>query len=128
MLRIDTRNYPEVAIREALINTLVHRDYSFSTASTLISIYADRIEFITLGGLLPGLELEDVTAGVSVCRNPNLAIVFYRLELIEAYGTGLQKIKGAYAGIPVQPQIQVTKNVFKLILPNVNFIAEVDES
>lgn len=124
--RIDTRDYPEVAVREALLNTLVHRDYSFS-ASTLISIFEDRLEFVSLGGLLPGLELEDVTAGVSVCRNPNLANVFYRLELIEAYGTGMQKIMDAYVGNPLQPQLRVTNNTFKIILPNVNTMREVTE-
>lgn len=124
--RIDTRDYPEVAVREALLNTLVHRDYSFS-ASTLISIFEDRLEFVSLGGLLPGLELEDVTAGVSVCRNPNLANAFYRLELIEAYGTGMQKIMDAYVGAPLQPQLRVTNNTFKIILPNVNTMREVTE-
>ena len=119
LLRIDTRDYPEVAIREALLNSLVHRDYSFR-ASTLISIYDDRIEFVSIGGLLPGLELGDLMMGVSVCRNPHLANVFYRLQLIEAYGTGMRKIMGAYADAPAQPQITATNNAFKIILPNVN--------
>lgn len=119
LLRIDTRDYPEVAVREALLNTLVHRDYSFR-ASTLISIYDDRIEFVSIGGLLPGLELDDLMMGVSVCRNPHLANVFYRLQLIEAYGTGMKKIMGAYAYASVQPEIKTTNNAFKIILPNVN--------
>ena len=119
LLRIDTRDYPEVAVREALLNSLVHRDYSFR-ASTLISIYEDRIEFVSIGGLLPGLELDDLMMGVSVCRNPHLANVFYRLQLIEAYGTGMKKIMGAYAEAPVQPRITTTNNAFKIILPNVN--------
>ena len=119
LLRIDTRDYPEVAVREALLNSLVHRDYSFR-ASTLISIYEDRIEFVSIGGLLPGLELDDLMMGISVCRNPHLANVFYRLQLIEAYGTGMKKIMGAYADIPVQPKIATTNNAFKIILPNVN--------
>lgn len=119
LLRIDTRDYPEIAIREALLNSLVHRDYSIS-ASTLISIYDNRIEFVSIGGLLPGLELADLMMGVSVCRNPNLANVFYRLQLIEAYGTGIQKIINAYTDAPVQPQLIATNNAFKIILPNVN--------
>lgn len=122
LLRVDTRNYPEVAVREALLNSLVHRDYSFH-ASTLISIYDDRIEFVSVGGLLPGLELEDLMMGVSACRNPHLANVFYRLQLIEAYGTGMRKIMGAYAGAATQPQIIATNNAFKIVLPNVNFTA-----
>ena len=119
LLRIDIRDYPEVAVREALLNSLVHRDYSFR-ASTLISIYDDRMEFVSIGGLLPGLELDDLMIGVSVCRNPHLANVFYRLQLIEAYGTGMKKIMGAYTDALVQPQIMATNNAFKIVLPNVN--------
>lgn len=126
LLRIDTRDYPEVAVREALLNTLVHRDYSFR-ASTLISIYDDRIEFVCIGGLLPGLELDDLMMGVSVCRNPHLANVFYRLQLIEAYGTGMKKIMGAYANALVQPKIKTTNNAFKIILPNMNFTPKAAE-
>lgn len=126
LLRIDTRDYPEVAVREALLNTLVHRDYSFR-ASTLISIYDDRIEFVSIGGLLPGLELDDLMMGVSVCRNPHLANVFYRLQLIEAYGTGMKKIMEAYANALVQPKIKTTNNAFKIILPNVNFTTKAAE-
>lgn len=117
--RIDCRDYPEVALREALLNSLVHRDYSFR-ASTLISIYTDRIEFVSIGGLLPGVSLDDVMMGLSVCRNPQLANVFYRLELIEAYGTGMRKIMGAYAGSGKTPVIETTDNAFKIVLPNLN--------
>lgn len=119
LYRIDTRDYPEVALREALLNALIHRDYSFS-ASTNIRIYHDRIEFISIGGLLSGVTLDDVTLGLSVCRNPRLANLFYRLELIEAYGTGLQKIMQAYAQRGIGPEIQTTGNAFKIILPNLN--------
>ncbi len=121
LLRVDTRDYPEVAVREALMNTLVHRDYSFR-AATLISIYDDRIEFVSVGGLISGLELDDVLMGVSVCRNPHLANIFYRLQLIEAYGTGMKKIMNAYADAYVQPEIKTTNNAFKIILPNLNYI------
>lgn len=84
--RIDKRDYPEVAIREALLNLIVHREYSYS-ASSFVRIYTDRIEFTSIGGLLKGITLEDIQLGISVCRNPKLANIFYRLELIEAYGT-----------------------------------------
>lgn len=116
LLRIDTRAYPEVAVREALLNSLVHRDYSYS-ASTLISIYEDRIEFVSIGGLMPGLELDDILMGVSVCRNQHLADVFYRLQLIEAYGTGMRKIFNAYTEKAVQPVVEKTSNAFKIVLP-----------
>ena len=119
LLRIDVRDYPVIAVREALLNLLVHRDYSFSDGS-LISIYDDRMEFVSIGGLMSGIDLEDVLAGVSVCRNKHLADVFYRLRLIEAYGTGLAKIMEAYEVSPDKPIISTTRNSFKIILPNTN--------
>lgn len=117
--RVDVRDYPIIAIREALLNLLVHRDYSFS-ASSLISIYDDRIELVSIGGLLTGIELEDIMAGISICRNQNLANLFYRLHLIEAYGTGLTKIMEAYDSSLKKPILSTTKNSFKITLPNIN--------
>ena len=127
MYRIDTRDYPEDALREALLNSLVHRDYSFS-ASTLVSVYHDRIEFVSVGGLPTGIELDDIMLGLSVCRNPKLAAVFYRLQLIEAYGTGMPKIIKAYAGAELKPKIEVSSNVFKITLPNRNASANKAET
>lgn len=127
LLRIDVRDYPEIAIREALLNLLVHRDYSYS-ASSLISIYTDRIEFVSIGGLISGIELEDVMLGISVCRNQNLVNIFYRLHLIEAYGTGISKIMNAYQGTDSTPILEATKNAFKIILPNINTMKKNVES
>lgn len=119
LYRTDTRDYPEEAMREALLNSLVHRDYSIS-ASTLVSVYDDRIEFVSVGGLPAGIELDDILLGLSVCRNPKLATVFYRLKLIEAYGTGMPKIMSAYNEYDLKPKIEVTNNAFKITLPNCN--------
>ena len=119
--RIDRRDYPPEAVREALLNALVHRDYSFSD-STLISIFDDRIEFTSIGGLARGITFDDMMLGISVARNKNLANVFYRLTLIEAYGVGVPNIMRSYEGYAVKPQIEVTDNAFKITLPNVNEI------
>ena len=123
LYRIDRRDYPETAVREALMNLLVHREYSFR-ASTFISLYSDRLEFISIGGLVNGVSLKDVTMGISVCRNAKLANIFYRLELIEAYGTGIIKIMEAYEGTGMTPQIETSDNAFKIILPNLNAMPE----
>ncbi|WP_019227630.1 RNA-binding domain-containing protein [Sedimentibacter sp. B4] len=120
LTRMDKRDYPPEAIREALINSIVHREYSFS-GSTLINIFDDRIEFISLGGLVPGLALEDIMIGVSQCRNEKLANVFYRLKLIEAYGTGISKIIASYNGSINKPVIKATYGAFKVVLPNLNY-------
>ena len=116
LYRNDHRDFPENAVREALLNSLVHRDYSYS-ASILISIYSDRMEFVSVGGLLPGIQIQDVLLGLSICRNKKLADFFYRMKLIEAYGTGIQKIFSAYAGQARQPDIETGPNSFKLVLP-----------
>ena len=121
--RVDTRDYPQEALREALFNAIVHRDYSYS-GSTLISIFDDRIEFVTLGGLPKGIAMSDVMMGVSVPRNRSLANIFYRLHLIEAFGTGMLKIKECYAGYPCQPAVETSENAFKMALPNVNYWTE----
>lgn len=119
LYRIDTRDYPEDALREALLNLLVHRDYSFR-ASTLVSVFSDRVEFVSVGGLPSGIELDDIMLGLSICRNPKLAAIFYRLQLIEAYGTGMPKIMKAYGDTELKPRIEVTSNAFKVTLPNRN--------
>jgi ATP-dependent DNA helicase RecG len=119
LYREDQRDYPEDALREALLNALVHRDYAFSS-STLISIFDDRIEFVSVGGLLKGVSLEDILLGISIPRNENLANVFYRLHLIEAYGTGIPRIMRSYAGCTRKPELQATGNAFKITLPNRN--------
>lgn len=62
--------------------------------------------------------------GISVCRNTKLAKVFYRLELIEAYRTGIIKIMEAYEGTRMTPQIETSDNAFKIILPNLNAMPE----
>lgn len=119
LLRIDKRSFPEEALREVLLNALVHREYSTS-GSILVKIFPNRIEFISSGGLFGGIELADIMSGYSICRNPKLAAVFYRLHLIESYGTGMQRIFGAYEGSGKEPEIEITPNVFKAILPDIN--------
>ena len=82
------------------------------------------IEFISIGGLAKGISYEDMMMGISVTRNENLANVFYRLTLIEAYGTGVPKILHSYENYPVKPRIEVSSNAFKIILPNTNAILD----
>lgn len=122
VLRTDKQDYPEEAIREALLNAIVHRDYSFS-GSIIINVTDNKMEFISLGGLLPGLSPDDIRSGISQPRNKNLAKVFHRLRLIESYGTGIRRIFNLYADCPEQPKIEVTPNTFKIVLPNMNAVA-----
>ena len=119
LLRIDSQDYPEDALREALINAIVHRDYDYS-GSILVSIFDDRIEFVSIGGLVKGMTMVDIMGGVSQPRNTVIADVFYRLEFIESYGTGIRRIQESYENCPAQPEIKVAPASFMVMLPNMN--------
>lgn len=119
LTRKDSYDYPTEAIREGLVNALIHRDYSYS-GSTIININPTQIEFISIGGLPGGLSIDDIKLGVSQPRNKNLATIFYRLHLIESYGTGIRRIMNLYNESDIRPKIEATSNAFKLSLPNNN--------
>ena len=123
--RIDKRDYPEEALREALMNCIVHREYALS-GSTLINIFDDRIEFISLGGLPKGIGYDDIMLGISMPRNKKLANIFYRLRLIEAYGTGISKIMRSYSEQAQKPYIEVSGNAFKITLPNMKIAVKAE--
>lgn len=117
--RIDISDYPEAAIREALLNAVVHRDYGFS-GSIIVNINSKSIDIISIGGLVPGLAEEDIMNGISQPRNRKLAEMFHRLKYIESYGTGIRKILSLYSDSAVKPAITVTPNSFRISLPNRN--------
>ena len=121
-LREDAREYPPTAIREALLNAVVHREYSYS-GSTFVNLYEDRLEIMSLGGLPDGISLEAVRLGISQPRNRNLANIFYRLNYIEAYGTGIPRIYGYYRNTGKEPTITIVKGAFQICLPNLLYAA-----
>lgn len=124
--RTEHADYPEEALREALLNAIVHRDYSFS-GSSIININDKEMEFISIGGLLPGLSPDDIRSGISQPRNKQLADIFHRLHLIESYGTGIRRIYRLYENSPIKPRIEVTTHTFKMVLPNMNSTAVGEE-
>ncbi len=124
--RIEHSDYPEAALREALLNAIVHRDYSFS-GSIIINVTDNEIEFISIGGLLPGLSPDDIKSGISQPRNKKLAEVFHRLRLIESYGTGIRRIYDCYKDYQDLPKIEVTSNTFKITLYNTNSVTNEEQ-
>jgi len=120
--RVDHPDYPDYALREALLNTFVHRDYDYS-GSTIVNIFDDRIEFVSLGGLIKGITLEDLFGGISQPRNGIIAAIFYRLELIEAYGTGISRIMESYAGCLNKPVLRSAPASFVVTLPKMDHAA-----
>ena len=121
--RIDSRDYPEEALREALINAIVHRDYD-RDVSTNIRVFDDRIEIASFGGLPLNTTIETFLLGLSMARNKNLADVFYRLELIEAFGSGIPKMIEIYREEGQNIIFKTSPSGFMIVLPNLNFFKE----
>jgi ATP-dependent DNA helicase RecG len=118
--RVDHPDYPDTAIREAYVNALIHRDY-YIESSVLVSMFDDRLEFTSLGGVMPGVTHDLMLAGVSVTRNEKLAQIFYRLKIIEAFGTGIPRIYSTYKNSMAQPEIPVVDGGFLIRIPNMNY-------
>ena len=91
--RLDEPLFPTLALREALVNALCHRDYSVAGGSISLAIFDDRVEIASTGTLPFGLTIKDLKKEhTSRPRNPLLADIFFRRGLIERWGRGTQKI------------------------------------
>jgi ATP-dependent DNA helicase RecG len=111
----DAWEFPLVALREAIINAVVHADYGQRGMPIRIAIFDNRIEVENPGGLPPGLTIEDIRQGVSKLRNRVLGRVFHELHLIEQWGSGIQRMTGACheAGLP-EPQFAEIGSGFRV--------------
>lgn len=108
---------PEDAFREAVSNALIHRTWDVD-ACIKVSMFDDRIEILSPGGLPPGIsESEYLDCNISILRNRNLANVFYRLGFVEIFGTGITRIKELYAEGLQQPEFAIFENSIKIVLP-----------
>ena len=117
MERKSVDKIPEKAFREAVANALVHRMWDIP-ASIKISMYPDKIEISSPGGLPAGLSEDEYLNGqISLLRNPIIGNVFFRLKYIEKFGTGIMRINYAYKNILVKPEYRIFSNLIRIILP-----------
>ncbi len=116
--RRDVWSIPLTILREAIINALVHTDYSQKGAPIRIVFLDDRIEIENPGILLPGLTIEDLKQGTSKIRNNVIARVFRELNLIEQWGTGVRRIfrEAEEQGIPEPQMIEIGMRI-RFIIP-----------
>lgn len=111
---------PENAFREALANALIHRTWD-DTPNIRISMLKDRITITSPGGLLSSVSKEEYLNGqVSKLRNPIIAHIFFRLKMIEMFGTGILRIKDLYKDLPVQPDFKIYDNSITVELPTID--------
>ena len=108
---------PEAAYREAVANALVHRTWDVET-NIHVEMFPDKIEITSPGGLPPGVtEAEYLRGGLSVLRNRIIGNLFFRLHLIERFGTGIRRIKESYKDNDRKPIFEVFENSIKIMLP-----------
>ena len=126
--RIEYPEYPERAVQEALVNALIHRDYSVIGSEVHVDIYDDRLEIYSPGGMYDGTFVQDLNPlnVSSTRRNPIIADVFARMDLMERRGSGLRKIIEAYEAEEnykeeLKPEFKSTESSFTTILKNLNY-------
>ena len=118
---------PEAAFREAIANALIHRVWDVNS-HIRVSLFEDRIEIVSPGGLPAGITEEEYLSGkLSVLRNRNLANVFYRLGFVEIFGTGIIRIKQLYAESLIKPDFEMSENAIKIVLPVLETNADLTE-
>ena len=117
--RVDAYLWPPIAVREALTNCIVHRDFNIDLASpTAVNIFADRMVFQTIAALPEGLMIEDLYQdGFSFCRNRYLSDLFQRLHWMEKAGSGFTDIFLSYANSALKPSCTCSNRIFKITLP-----------
>ena len=108
---------PFEAFREAVANALVHRTWD-AAANVTISIHSNRVVIVSPGGLPSGVAAEDyLGGGISIPRNPIVANIFFRLDYIEQFGTGIARINEAYGNLPAKPIFEIRENSLAVTLP-----------
>lgn len=116
--RVDRWEYPEEVIREAVINALVHRDYSIAGTDIMLAIYSDRMEIVSPGRLPNTVTVEEMRTGVRYARNQTLVNVMRDYGYVEAYGMGVSKkmIPGMRAHNGTEPELVAESHRFTVRL------------
>ena len=120
--RIKKEKVSKEAFRESVANAIVHRLWDIN-ANIKIVMSNDKIEIISPGSLPLGMSEDEYMRGyVSVLRNPIIANIFYRLGIIEKFGTGIKRIKYEYRESFVKPAFEIYENSIRITLPVIEII------
>ena len=125
--RQNIPEYPMEAVREAVTNAVMHRDWFFEGANVFVEVYTDRIDVISPGGLPRGLTPTKL-GQVSIRRNPLIADLLHRIDFIEKAGTGIRRIReDARQQDCPEPEFDVGRFVTVTFRPNPR-VRPVDET
>ncbi len=115
--RADIPEYPLKAVREAITNAVMHRDYNITGQTVTLSMFDDRLEVFSPGGLAHGIRLQDLGTGKHMARNPTLAEAMRQLGWAERFGTGIRLIRREMEELgSAEPLFSVEGDSFTTIL------------
>lgn len=118
---------PEKAFREAIANALVHRNW-MANSYIQVSMKENSISITSPGGLPSNLTAEEYLNGeISIMQNPIIGNVFFRLNIIENFGTGIARIKYSYNGSKNKPKFQIFDNSIEVFLPEIELLIPLSE-
>ena len=127
--RVEKENFPERAIHEIIVNALVHRDYGVLGSEIHIDIFDDRVEIQNPGGMYDGIpvQFQNLENVVSTRRNPVIADIMSRMNLMERRGSGFRKIMDAVKFAPdfkveTLPSFHSTAYTFTAEIKNMNYV------
>ena len=127
LYRTEKWNYPRIAVREGIMNAIVHRDYNAANGFMNILIFPNRMVIVCYGKPLVDLSANVISAGYSVLRNPDIAHHCYYRHLIEMMGTGIPRMiqDSKTNGFDI-PEFSVDGDVVKVVFPNIKHLRDVD--
>ena len=120
MKREENSDYPFKAVREVLVNALIHRDYQIQGSEVHIDMFDDRMEIVSPGGMMNGSRIQDLNLKhvPSMRRNEIISDIFGRLHYMDRRGSGIQRILNSYSGFVEQPEFYSDETVFLVTMPN----------
>ncbi len=123
MKRIEYEDYPLRAVREAIVNAIIHRDYQIIGSEIHVDMYDDRLEIVSPGGMIDGSFVQDLDIAKisSMRRNRIISDIFNRLHLMERRGSGLTRIFESYNDCNFKPIFISDMSSFKVIFPNKSY-------
>lgn len=120
MTREERSDYPYKAVREVLVNALIHRDYQILGSEIHVEVFDDRLEITSPGGMMNGRRVQDMDIRhiPSMRRNQIISDVFSRLGFMERRGSGIDRILDSYAEVVQKPTFYSDADFFIVTLPN----------
>lgn len=120
MRREEKSDYPFKAVREVLVNAMIHRDYQIIGTEIHVDMFDDRLEITSPGGMLSGSRIQemDLRRVPSMRRNEIISDIFGRLHYMDRRGSGIGRILNSYTEFTEKPQFYSTETYFLVVLPN----------